>query len=349
LAETFREISNYGKQGFYQGRIARSIVDVVQNSGGHMTLEDLQNHTSSIDNPIHVNYRGIDIWEMPPNGQGITALMALNILEGFDISSLKHNSAEYLHLLIESLRLAFADTRWYVTDPLYSSVPMEEMLSKNYAAKRRSLIETNRASLDVQKGSPTSMSNTVYFCVVDGDGNACSFINSNYMGFGTGLVPKGCGFTLQNRGANFSLIPGHPNALSGGKRPYHTIIPAMATYKEGLWAPLGVMGGFMQPQGHVQVLLNMIDHNMEPQTALDCSRFVIMDGTSNGKVFFEEGISNDTIKTLDSMGHNVSKEVLVGFDRSHFGRGQIIRRYTENGVLWAGSDPRADGLALGWC
>jgi len=347
LAQTFRELQQHGSKGFYEGRVAQAIVDIHQSLGGTLTLDDLKSHTSTlIDEPIHVNYRGIDVWEIPPNGQGITALMALKVLEGFDLSSLHHNSPQYLHLLIESLRIAFADTRYYVADAEKVHVPIKEMLSSSYAASRRTLINPNKANPDITRGYPENYSSTVYFSIVDGEGNACSFINSNYMGFGTGIIPKGCGFTLQNRGANFSLVKGHPNALEPGKRPYHTIIPGMATKDGELWASFGVMGGFMQPQGHVQVLCNMIDHGMDPQAALDASRFIIMDGTRNGQVYFEEGISQETIQALKQMGHHVEVKPLHSFERSHFGRGQIIRRDPSTGVLIAGSDMRADGQAV---
>lgn len=346
LAATFRELAEHGKAGFYEGRVATAIVKLLQSMGGQMIETDLKNHTSSFVDPISVNYRGIDVHEIPPNGQGLTALIALNILEEFDIAALEHNSRDYLHLLIEAMRIAFADTRWFVADPEVTFVPTNELLSKTYAARRRALIDLKRATLDTAQGSPTSSSDTVYLSVVDGDGNACSFINSNYMGFGTALVPEGCGFTLQNRGVGFSLNPEHPNALAPEKRPYHTIIPAMATEDDELWASFGVMGGFMQPQGHVQVLANMIDHGMQPQAALDVSRFCIKDGTSGGNVSLEEGISPKTVDTLRSMGHAV--DLVKGHERALFGRGQIIRRDSGTGILSAGSDPRADGMAIAW-
>eukprot|EP01116_Phalansterium_solitarium_P009971 TRINITY_DN2430_c0_g1_i2.p1 TRINITY_DN2430_c0_g1~~TRINITY_DN2430_c0_g1_i2.p1 ORF type:complete len:412 (+),score=128.84 TRINITY_DN2430_c0_g1_i2:24-1238(+) len=348
LARTFRALAADGADGFYKGRVAQSIVDLVQSLGGSMTLEDLASHRSTFDQPISVNYRGVDVWEMPPNGQGITALLALKILDGFDLASLPHNSPEHLHLLIEAMRLAFADTRYYCADPSCVAVPVAELLSDQYAAERRSLIAPERASVDVQRGSPVNASNTVYFCVVDPAGNACSFINSNYMGFGTGLIPEGCGFTLQNRGANFSLDPAHPNALAPGKRPYHTIIPGMATKDGQLWCPFGVMGGFMQPQGHVQVLVNMLDHGMDPQAALDAPRFQIPSGTSNGGLIFEQGISAETSGRLAGMGHRVDHAVYKGTSRAAFGYGQIIGRDAATGVLWAGSDCRADGCAMGF-
>lgn len=346
LARTFKEVAEHGKEGFYQGGIAEAVVELLQSRGSYMSLEDLEKHHSTFPDPISTKYRGIDIYEIPPNGQGITALIALNILEGFDIEDMNHLSKEYLHHLIEAMRLAFADTRWYVADPEVVNVPIKGLISKDYASKRRRLLDPEKASIDVAKGSPTAGSDTVYFCVVDGEGNACSFINSNYMGFGTGLIPEGCGFTLQNRGANFSLDPDHPNRLEPSKRPYHTIIPGMALKEDELFGPFGVMGGFMQPQGHVQVISKMVDYNMGPQEALDSPRFCIVDGTSGGKVALEEGIPVSTMSELARMGHDVIPT--SGYARGRFGRGQIILRDPESGVLTAGSDPRADGMAIGW-
>ncbi|MCE7743082.1 MAG: gamma-glutamyltransferase [Candidatus Heimdallarchaeota archaeon] len=346
LAQTFRSLAEQGKSGFYGGRIANAIVDLIQSLDGVMSLDDLKNHHTTFDNPISTNYRGVDVFEIPPNGQGITALIALNILEGFDVADMKHSSVEYLHVLIEAMRIAFADTRWYVADPAVVDVPIQELISKPYAAERRKLIDLTKTSIDVQKGSPFASSDTVYFSVADEEGNACSFINSNYMGFGTGLVPQECGFTLQNRGANFTLETGHPNVLEPNKRPYHTIIPGMATKDGELYASFGVMGGFNQPQGHAQVIMNMVDFRMNPQEALNAPRFCIRDGTSGGKVALEEGISVETMSTLSRMGHEVIPT--SGIARSLFGRGQIITRNPKTGVLCGGSSPRADGLAIAW-
>lgn len=345
LARTFQEVAEHGKPGFYEGRVAEAVVDILRRFGGAMTLEDLEKHRSTFPEPVSTNYRGLEVFEIPPNGQGITTLIALNILEEFDISCFEHSSAEHLHTLIEAMRIAFADTRWYVADPDVVHVPVKELISKEYASERRRLLDPERATVDVAKGSPVAGSDTVYFCTADGEGNACSFINSNYMGFGTGLIPEGCGFTLQNRGANFSLVPGHPNVLAPGKRPYHTIIPGMATRDGELFGPFGVMGGFMQPQGHVQVVVNMVDYGMDPQEALDAPRFCISSGLAGGKVLLEEGIGVDVMSALASMGHEVVPR--AGVYRSGFGRGQIILRNPDTGVLCGGSDPRADGMAIG--
>jgi gamma-glutamyltranspeptidase/glutathione hydrolase len=346
LARSMREVVEHGKAGFYEGRVAESIVELIQLKGGTMTLDDLKNHRSTFDEPIAVSYRGVDVWEMPPNGQGITALIALNILEGFRFSNVPYESPQRLHLLIEAMRTAFADTRWYVADPSVTHVPVNELISKDYAEERRQHINPAKAVLDRVHGSPVTGSDTVYLCTVDRWGNACSFINSNYSGFGTGLIPRACGFTLQNRGSGFRLEKEHPNVLSPRKRPYHTIIPGMMTRNGDLFAPFGVMGGFMQPQGHVQVVSNMMDYGMGPQDALDAPRFCILDGMAGGKVSLEEGIPVDTMATLARMGHEVIP--VAGANRIIFGKGQIIHRNHKTGALTAGSDPRGDGQALGW-
>jgi gamma-glutamyltranspeptidase/glutathione hydrolase len=363
LGRTLRAVADGGKDAFYQGEIAEAIVAVLQESGGMMSLDDLAAHTSTWDTPISTLYRGYRVWECPPNGQGLAALLALNLLEGFDLTEYDALSTERLHWMIEAMRLAFADTRWYVADPAFNPSPVSELLSKDYAASRRALIHPTRATLDQIRGTPTSSSDTVYLSVVDGAGNACSFINSNYMGFGTGIVPKGWGFTLQNRGHNFSLDPQHPNALAPGKRPYHTIIPGMITRDEGrrkgdrenrssvpghwsgdLFACYGVMGGFMQPQGHMQVAIGLIDDALDPQAALDRPRFCIDEGEAGGGVSLEEGIPGKVMEQLAAMGHRITPR--SGYARSVFGRGQVIVRNSERGVLWGGSDPRADGCAM---
>ncbi|EGD73073.1 hypothetical protein PTSG_04788 [Salpingoeca rosetta] len=357
LANTFKLLAEHGKAGFYEGRVAEAIVDCVQGHGGLLTLEDLKGHMSTFDDPISVTFKGKTVYEMPPNGQGITALLALNILKHVpDLHRLEHNSGPYLHRVIEALRLAFADSMWFVADPATEHVPITQLLSEEYGKARAQLIHPDGPTApDVKRGNPFASTDTVYFTVVDAQGNACSFINSNYMGFGTGYVPKACGFTLQNRGHNFILQEGHPNCLAPRKRPYHTIIPAMATNIDdgSLYASFGVMGGFMQPQGHVQVLLNMLLFGMDPQRALDVPRFCIGPGHEgvDSDICVEDGVDEEAVSWLSRVGHPVS--VTRGYSRALFGRGQIIQQVTRadstgraRRVFIAGSDPRGDGCAL---
>lgn len=346
LARTFKKVAEGGKSSFYQGQIAEAITAVIKQAGGCLTAGDLAAHVSTWEKPISVTYRGYRVYECPPNGQGLAALIALNLLEGFDLSKLDALSLDRLHLEIESMRLAFADARWHVSDPQFSNIPTAQLLSKEYANERRKLIDPRRAAIDQKRGTPVSSSDTVYFSVADRFGNACSFINSNYMGFGTGIVPKGWGFTLQNRGHNFDLDPNHPNALMPNKRPYHTIIPAMAARESdgSLFASFGVMGGFMQPQGHLQVFAALVDSGLDPQSALDLPRFCIDDGTAGGAVSLEEGIPDEVMDGLTERGHQVQR--VTGWERALFGRGQIILCDAQTGILAGGSDPRADGLAM---
>jgi len=304
---------------------------------------------------------GVEVWEHPPNGQGIVALIALGILEELEktgkIPTFKekdHNSATYLHAIVEALRIAFADASWFVADPNVVKVPTKELISPSYLAERAKLFDPAKACEVMDHGSPAhNHSDTVYFAVTDKYGNGISFINSNYAGFGSAIIPKGCGFTLQNRGSNFALEKGHPNVLAPGKRPYHTIIPAMITnIRDGsLHSVYGVMGGFMQPQGHVQVLMNMLAFKYNPQAALDAPRVCIGAGMPDqGKVldmtvYLEEGISEETCEELKKMGHKA--EIVTGYKRGLFGRGQLIRSHWEEGqtVYSGGSDPRGDGAA----
>eukprot|EP01090_Pellita_catalonica_P009201 TRINITY_DN20262_c0_g1_i1.p1 TRINITY_DN20262_c0_g1~~TRINITY_DN20262_c0_g1_i1.p1 ORF type:complete len:569 (-),score=71.06 TRINITY_DN20262_c0_g1_i1:27-1733(-) len=352
LAQTFETLAKEGRDGYYTGRIAQAIVNEVQQRGGVLTMDDLASHKSEFVTPIKVNYHGVDVYEIPPNGQGITALIALNILQQLNPESktpltLKDRDSVW-HAMIESLRSAFADSKYYVADPsVIHDLPISELLSPKYAAHRAKELSLKKSNCgNFRHGSPKEFSDTVYFNIVDADGNACSFINSNYQGFGTGIVPKGCGFTLQNRGANFSLEEGHPNCIDGGKRPYHTIIPGMAVRSDSreLYAAFGVMGGFMQPQGHVQVLVNMIDFGMDPQAALDYPRFCLSGGDANGVVILEESIGDNVVADLKSKGHKVM--ISKGLDRSVFGRGQIIFWDSMQKVCWAGSDFRCDGAAI---
>lgn len=386
LANTFRLVGKHKKAGFYSGPVAESLVKVVQDLGGRLTLDDLKNHAelgTEETEPISVRFRaqdaakkhgehmhdqsseGVEVWEHPPNGQGIVALMALGIIEQLEkagripkFSHKDHNSAAYLHVVVEALRIAFADANWWVADPNVEKVPTKGMIDPAYLAERAKLFSPDSASAPVSHGSPAhNHSDTVYFAVTDSEGNGISFINSNYGGFGTCIVPKGCGFTLQNRGANFVLQPSdHPNILAPNKRPYHTIIPALVTnVSDGsLHSVYGVMGGFMQPQGHVQVLLNQIVFGLTPQEALDSPRVCIGAGMPEAgdvfdrTVYLEDGISEETVEGMRKLGHKV--EVVKGHGRGLFGRGQIIRWHVDKveaiGVWSAGSDPRGDGAAV---
>jgi gamma-glutamyltranspeptidase / glutathione hydrolase len=356
LARTFREVAEGGKTAFYTGPIARDIARAVQEEGGVMSTDDLARHHSTWDEPLSVSYRGMRIWECPPNGQGLVALLALGILEGFDVAGLPASSPERWHLLIECVRLGFADALRHVADPSMSPVPLDRLLADRYTRAQRARINPKRAIARLLPGALAPGSDTVYFCAVDGRGNACSFINSNYMGFGTGIAPRESegpragdsrGFTLQNRGMNFSLEPGHPNALAPSKRPYHTIIPGMITRADGsLYGPFGVMGGFMQPQGHVQIAVGLLDDGLDPQQCLDAPRFCVEPRHPGGLVYLEEGAPSQLAAALSARGHQV-RAGISGFERSLFGRGQVIVR-RQDGALCAGSDPRADGCAAGF-
>ncbi|MEJ7812997.1 MAG: gamma-glutamyltransferase family protein [Gemmatimonadaceae bacterium] len=345
LARVLRALAEGGPDAFYRGDVARAIVAAVQGAGGWMTLDDLAAHRSTWEEPIGTTYRGVGVWECPPNGQGLTALLALNILDGLAPGA--PESAERWHGQIEALRLAFADARWYVADPRHTPVPVDALLSKRYAAGCRARIDSRRATADVVRGSPAVPAGTVYHCAVDERGDACSFVSSHFMGFGTGIVPAGAGFVLQNRGRAFVLDAAHPNAPAPGKRPYHTIIPAMLTRADGtLWGPMGVMGGYMQPQGHVQVVTSLVDDGADPQLALDRPRFCLEPEDARGLVQLERGVAADVVEGLRARGHAVVADV-PSFGRALFGRGQIILRHA-TGELAGGSDHRGDGCAIGY-
>ncbi|MGH9881503.1 MAG: gamma-glutamyltransferase, partial [Pyrinomonadaceae bacterium] len=280
LARTFRTLARGGRDAFYKGEIARSVADYCRKNGGFISMQDLAAQKSEWVEPISTNYRGYTVYEIPPNGQGLTALLTLNILEGFELASLRVEPDRYYHTLIEATKLAFADRNRYIADPTFAKVPVAELLSKEYAAKRRSLIEPNKALDSPAPGEINVGSDTTYFTVVDKDGNAVSFINSLFDAFGSGIVAGDTGIVLQNRGSGFSLNPNHPNCIVPGKRPFHTIIPAMV-FKDGqLFVSFGVMGGGIQPQGHVQVIVNIIDLGMGLQQAIDAPRFRYMNGRS---------------------------------------------------------------------
>ncbi len=347
LAESLTTMAREGKEPFYSGRIAEAIVDILADAGGVMSLDDLATHRSDWVEPISIEYHGYRVWECPPNGQGLAALIALNALRYLDFPFAGAQPApdiDRYHAMTECLRLGFADAKRYIADPVFEKIPTDRLLSESYGKELAARVDPGRSRPPASAGSgPGAGDDTVYLCVVDGEGNACSFINSNYKGFGTGIVPKDCGYSLQNRGHNFSLNPGHPNRLEPGKRPYHTIIPGLITYDTGdLFAAFGVMGGFMQPQGHVQVASALIDDGIDPQAALDRHRFMVEDGDPAGDVLIEDDVSPELIEGLTRRGHTV--RTIGGTSRSVFGLGQVIMP-GEGGVLWGGSDPRGDGFA----
>jgi gamma-glutamyltranspeptidase/glutathione hydrolase len=343
LARTLRTLAREGRDGFYKGEIARAIAEYFQKNGGFISMEDLAATKADWVDPISTNYRGYTVYEIPPNGQGITALIALNILEGFDLASLSTQPDRYYHTLIEATKLAFADRNRYIADPAFAKVPVAELLSKEFAAKRRALIDPNKALDSPPPGDVNFGTDTTYFTVVDKDGNAVSFINSLFDAFGSGIVAGDTGIVFQNRGSGFSLDPKHPNRLEPGKRPFHTIIPAMV-FKDGkLFLSFGVMGGAIQPQGHVQVLTNIIDLGMGLQQAIDAPRFRFTSGKS---VLMEDELSAPVIDRLISLGHVRAKP--PGILRSSMGGGQAIMIDPESKTLMGGSDSRKDGLAIGY-
>jgi gamma-glutamyltranspeptidase/glutathione hydrolase len=343
LGETLRAISDGGSRGFYTGIVAEKMSGFVEQQGGWISKNDLATHSSEWVEPISTNYRGMDIWECPPNGQGLNVLLGLNMLEGFQISDMEPQSTDRYHHLIEVTRLALADGFRYITDPSKEHVPVPVLLSKDYARKRAQEIKADRTLQTVLAGQIPRMGNTVYVTVIDKDGNACSLMNSIYRGFGTGLVVPETGILLHCRGALFSLDPNHPNALAPGKRTFHTIIPSMVTQNDHLIMSFGVMGALQQAQAQLQVLTNMIDFNMEPQQALNALRYRTNPGQATA---IEEGISSEVHTQLASRGHDLT--LVMGERRTLFGKGQIIARNPETGTLTAGTEPRSDGIAIGW-
>mmetsp|Transcript_23917 Transcript_23917/g.43889 ORF Transcript_23917/g.43889 Transcript_23917/m.43889 type:complete len:632 (+) Transcript_23917:15-1910(+) len=360
LASTFKLLGEKGsKEGFYKGRVAKAIVAACKAHGGFLEESDLEAHTAVFPEAISTSYRGkVRMWQCPPPTQGITALMALDLLEQEALQS--RLGAACVHAQAEALRFAFADALQWCGDPSTNAASVQSLLDKKRVAERwkQYYKPTSRAAgvtprtCEQISGGP----DTVYLCAVDRWGNGCSFINSNYMGFGTGIVPDGCGFSLQNRGHNFILREGHPNCLAPGKMSYTTIIPGLVTW-EGtgkLFGPMGVMGGFMQPQGHLQVLSAMVDYGLDPQAALNQPRFCLAGVSSElgpecierAGLLMEEGFSAETIRELQGMGHECT--VVSGWSRAVFGRGQIICRDPESGVLVGGTEPRADGVVAAW-
>lgn len=338
MARTLRLIAETNADAFYSGEIAERLVDFAAHTGGFMTAEDLAGHTSDWVAPISTSYRGYDVWEMPPSTQGLAVLLALNILDGWNLSQFPRDSVESVHRQLEAMKLAFADVHHFVADPEHASVPTEELLSKSYAARRRALI--GERSLLPTAGDPSS-SDTTYLCTADAGGMMVSLIQSTFHGFGAHIVVPGTGFPLQNRGHGFSLAENHVNLLAPRKRPFHTLIPGFLTQEGRAIGPFGVMGGHMQPQGHVQMMVNTLDYGLDPQSSLGMPRWSWWEGRS---IKLEPGAAA-LAEELRVRGHNVDVTPEVDWA----GRGQIIWRLSDDaGGYIAGSEPRADGQAAGY-
>ncbi|TVR85559.1 MAG: gamma-glutamyltransferase family protein [Spirochaetaceae bacterium] len=344
LAWSIEQFGLYGAEPFYRGEIARRIVAAVQAEGGVLSMEDLAAHETLMVEPISLEYRGSTVWECPPNGQGLAALVALGVVGEYEKSRGQDAS---LHVMIEAMRLGFAAAAQYVADPDIAPAPVAELLSPGELRVRaQSISDGHRLEVLPSPAPGAGGNDTVYFCTADREGNVCSFINSNFMGFGTGIVPEGCGFSLQNRGHGFVLDAGHANSYAPGKRPYHTIIPGMITAPDGTVTAFGVMGGMMQPQGHLQTAVALLRDDIDPQSALDRPRFQLNEGEADGEVLLEAaaGPSATAPDALTALGHTV--RVIPEEERAIFGLGAIIRR-TPDGTLWGASDPRGDGAAAG--
>ena len=349
LASTLKEIAKKGRKGFYRGIIAKSISDFIENQGGFLSVDDLKSHKSNWVEPVSTNYRGYDVWELPPNGQGIAALQILNIMEGFDVKSMGFGSAEYIHHFIEAKKIAFADRANYYADMDFNEIPVSYLISKDYANKRRKEINSKKAAKQVE-AADIENGDTIYLTVADNQGNMISLIQSNYRGMGSGMIPPKLGFMLQDRGELFSLEEDHFNVYEPNKRPFHTIIPAFITKKGKPWVSFGLMGGAMQPQGHAQIVINLIDFEMNLQEAGDAPR---IRHTSNlqptggemlegGQVFLESGFDYLSIRKLLKYGHK------VGYDIGTFGGYQAIKFDQKNKVFYGASESRKDGNAAGY-
>lgn len=349
LANTLEKIAKGGRNEFYRGSIAKTIDAFMKANGGFLSYDDLSRHSSEWIQPVKSSYRGYDIWELPPNGQGIATIQILNILEGFDIVRMGFGSAQYIHTFTEAKKLAFEDRAKYYADQRFSKVPVTQLISKKYAAERRKLINPSRAARIVNSGK-IEAGNTIYLTVADRFGNMVSLIQSNYRGMGSGMCPTGLGFILQDRGEMFSLDPGHANAYAPGKRPFHTIIPGFITKNGKPWISFGVMGGDMQPQGHAQIIVNLIDFKMNLQEAGDAPRIyhtgsseptgqVMTDG---GILYLESGIRWEEIRQLLTMGHNVQ------WNLGSYGGYQAIMWDEKNKVWYGASESRKDGQASGY-
>ena len=354
LARTLRLIGEKGRDVFYKGEIADKIDNFMRANGGFLRKADFEKHTSTWVDPVSTNYRGYDVFELPPNGQGIAALQILNILEGFDLRAMGRNSPETLHTMVEAKKIAWADRAKFYADPAFSKIPLAGLLSKKYAAERRKLIDPNHAAKHVEAGNPAlDQGDTIYMCTADDEGNMVSLIQSNYRGMGSGIVVPGLGFMFQDRGELFSMDPTHANVYAPGKRPFHTIIPGFVMKDGKPWEAFGVMGGGMQPQGHVQVLTNQIDFGLNVQEAGDAARWQHegdneptgekMTG-SGGYVEVESGIPYETVRELRKKGHDVR------FDVGGYGGYQAIKVEIHDGqrVYVGASESRKDGMAGGY-
>ena len=334
-AKTLRILADSYCESYYRGELAQKLVEFSDKTGGYLSLEDLADYRAEWVEPVHINYHGYDVWEMPPNGHGITALMALNILKDMEIGA--KDTGDTFHKQIEAMKLAFADGMHYIADPRYMQTRVEVLLSDAYAAQRRALI--GETALEPTHGKPFC-GGTVYLCTADGEGNMVSFIQSNYKDFGSGIVLPGYGINLNDRGAGFSLNPELDDYLAPRKKPYHTIIPGFLTHEGEAVGPFGVMGAYMQPQGHVQVIMNTVDWLLNPQTALDAPRWQWIAGK---EIWLESSVAPEIVEDLRRRGH----EVRVLEDDTTFGRGEIIWR-DSNGVLAGATEPRADGVVAAW-
>lgn len=349
LANTLEKIVKGGRNEFYRGSIARDIDAFMKKNGGFLSFDDMSRHHSEWVEPVSTSYRGYDVWELPPNGQGIAALQMLNILEGYNISAMGFGSAEYIHFFTEAKKLAFEDRAKYYADPLFSATPVSQLISKKYAAERRKLIDKDKAAKIYDPGK-IEAGNTIYLTVADKFGNMVSLIQSNYRGMGSGMCPTGLGFVLQDRGEMFSLSEGHNNVYAPGKRPFHTIIPAFITKNGEPWISFGVMGGDMQPQGHVQIVVNLIDFKMNLQEAGDAPRIYHTGSseptgeqmTNGGILNLESGIRTEVIQKLMSMGH------VIQWNFGGYGGYQAIMWDSKNKVWYGASESRKDGQAAGY-
>lgn len=348
LADTYQKIALEGRDAFYKGKIAQTIADFIKAQGGFLSVEDLASFEAEWVEPVSTNYRGYDVWELPPNGQGIAALQMLNIMEAYDFKAWGFGSPEHIHHFVEAKKLAFEDRAKYYTDPHFSKVPIEELVSKVYADERRKLINPDRAGQ--YEAGQISQGETIYMTVADKEGNMISLIQSNYRGMGSGMVPPGLGFMLQDRGELFALDKEHANVYEPGKRPFHTIIPCFVTKDGKPFLSFGVMGGDFQPQGHSQIVMNIIDFGMNLQEAGDAPR-IDHSGTSTptgqpaqgrGKVSLESGFSYETIRGLMKKGHEVK------YANGIYGGYQAIMWDEEKGVYFGASESRKDGQAAGY-